>query len=107
MGLSSFEVWVERFGGDALEGLSFSRPTINGPLLRGGAIAATYEVEVSRHFWHSEGAVMKYHKEGHKRLQMMVLTHSSWWCALPCSPRIETEDAEPETFLSPNASKGV
>ena len=51
--------------------------------------------------------MMKGHKEDHKRSQMMVLTHSFWWCVLPCRPRMVMKDAQPEIVLSPNSSKGV
>ena len=50
---------------------------------------------------------MKGHKKGHKRSQMMVLTHSFCWCVLPCRQRMVMKDAEPETVLAPNPSKGV
>lgn len=70
-------------------------------------MAAICEVEVSQRFQQCGGVAMKDHREGHKRSQMMVLTHSFWWCVLPCRSRAAMKDAEPETVLSLNLSKGV
>ena len=65
MGLSTSETWLERVGDDAFEGLSFSRPTMSGPLCIGGAIAAIYGVVFSQQFPRKWGAVVKGHTEGH------------------------------------------
>lgn len=41
-------------------------------------MAAICEVKVSQQLWHNGRATLKGHKEGHKRSQMMVWTHSFW-----------------------------